>query len=174
MVNGVERRKQIIELLLESDKPLSGSALAIKMEVSRQVIVQDIALLRATNKNILSTNKGYIIYGEGLVDTYKETIAVNHDDEQILDELYTIVDGGGEVLDVVVEHDVYGQISVDLVIKSRKDADEFVLKCKENNTKPLKELTDGIHYHTIQTESKADMNEIVGKLKEKGYLLFDS
>lgn len=98
---------------------MSGTELAKELGVSRQVIVQDIALLRAVNKNILSTNKGYVLYDPS-EETQKarRTIAVSHSDEQTQDELYTIVDFGGKVLDVVIEHDIYGQITVDLILKA--------------------------------------------------------
>ena len=59
-MEGDERRKKIIEILHGRKMPVSGTELAAELGVSRQVIVQDIALLRATDKNILSTNKGYI------------------------------------------------------------------------------------------------------------------
>ena len=97
--------------------------------MSRQVIVQDIALLRATNKNILSTNKGYFLYNPGKgPQKPKRSFCVQHTTEQMQDELYTIVDYGGKVLDAVVEHDIYGQITVDLMLCNRMDVDEFMEK----------------------------------------------
>ena len=97
-----ERRGQIITLLKDSSKPISGTELAKRLSVSRQVIVQDIALLRAGNKNILSTNKGYLLYDDHAPEkTYRRTVRVRHTNDQILDELYTIVDYGGRVRDVV-------------------------------------------------------------------------
>ena len=118
-MEGQMRRDTIIKMLGEKGKPLSGTELAKELGVSRQVIVQDIALLRAVNKNILSTNKGYVLYDPS-EETQKarRTIAVSHSDEQTQDELYTIVDFGGKVLDVVIEHDIYGQITVDLILKA--------------------------------------------------------
>lgn len=55
-MEGEKRREQLIALLKQADIPVSGTDLAKRLGVSRQVIVQDIALLRAVNKNILSTN----------------------------------------------------------------------------------------------------------------------
>lgn len=173
-MDGDTRRGQIIELLKESSKPLSGTELARRLCVSRQVIVQDIALLRAVNKNILSTNKGYILYDSHTVTkNYKRTVHVKHSNDQIRDELYTIVDYGGRVLDVVVEHEIYGQITVDLIITNRQDADEFVKRLSENRTRPLNELTYGVHYHTIEAEKEEYLNLIEEKLQEKGYLVLD-
>lgn len=172
-MDGEQRRSRIIELLLTNKEPLSGSALSVKLGVSRQVIVQDIALLRATNKNILSTNKGYVMFSEGKgKEAYRKTIAVKHTDAQMQDELYTIVDSGSRVLDVVIEHEVYGQISVDLLIASRKDVDEFLSKIRSNTTKPLKELTGDIHYHTIEADSEEALALAEKMLGEKGYLIF--
>ena len=128
-MDGDKRRKEIMELLNTEKDPLSGTSLAKRLGVSRQVIVQDIALLRATNKNILSTNRGYILYGKQEDKmTCKRVVAVKHTDEQMRDELYCIVDAGAKVLDVIVEHELYGQISVDLFINSRRDVDEFMEK----------------------------------------------
>ena len=61
MTEGGKRRDGILSLLEESDTPLSGTELAHRFKVSRQVIVQDIALLRAEDKKILSTYRGYVL-----------------------------------------------------------------------------------------------------------------
>ena len=129
MIEGDIRREKIIEIMSNQKEPVSGSDLAKKFGVSRQVIVQDIALLRATNKNILSTNKGYFLYNPGKgPQKPKRSFCVQHTTEQMQDELYTIVDYGGKVLDAVVEHDIYGQITVDLMLCNRMDVDEFMEK----------------------------------------------
>lgn len=116
-MNAEKRRDNILKLLAESDSPLSGTDLAKCLAVSRQVIVQDIALLRAGNKNILSTNKGYLLFHEEeKMKGRKRSVKVRHTQQQILDELCTIVDLGGHILDVVVAHEIYGQITCDLII----------------------------------------------------------
>ena len=170
-MEGETRRLNIIQLLASSDKPMSGTELAKTFGVSRQVIVQDIALLRAIDKNILSTNKGYVLYDPhaGLTKV-KRSFAVCHDDEQIADELYTFVDYGGTVLDVVIEHEVYGQITVDLILKKRVDVDEFVKKLATHQAKTLKELTGGHHIHTVEADSEEILDNIAKALAEKGYL----
>ncbi|MEF9940892.1 MAG: transcription repressor NadR [Lachnospiraceae bacterium] len=171
-MDGDKRRKEILKLLKISEEPISGTVLAKNMEVSRQVIVQDIALLRATNKNILSTNKGYVIYGQQSgTATYKRIIAVKHSDEQMKDELYTIVDHGAKLLDVVVEHEVYGQIAADLFISSRRDVDEFIEKISNHIAKPLKYLTGDVHYHTIEASDETILDKTELILREKGYLI---
>ena len=168
----VERRREIIRIISESKEPVPAKELARLCDVSRQVIVQDIALLRAVNKNILSTNKGYLLFepNQGLGES-KKTICVRHTTEQVPDEFYTIVDLGGKILDVVVEHELYGQIAVDLIIASRQDADEFYERMSENRVKPLKELTEDVHYHTIVAKDAKTIEQIECALRERGYLM---
>lgn len=175
ILEGDQRRKEIIRMLLESSRPISGAELARSLGVSRQVIVQDVALLRATNKNILSTNKGYLLFEpQKESEACKKTLCVRHTTEQVLDEFYTIVDLGGKILDVVVEHELYGQIAVDLIIANRQDAEEFFAKMQNSSVKPLKELTQDIHYHTIVAKDETAMERIEKALLQKGYLLLDS
>lgn len=169
-MEGQERRDKLIKLLNNAKEPVSGTDLAKKLGVSRQVIVQDIALLRAVNKNILSTTKGYLIY---LQESQKvnRCYAVKHTTEEIEDELCTIVDNGGKVLNVIVTHDLYGEIAADLIIKNRQDVYDFVKKVKLKKTVPLKELTDGIHLHTVEADSEEILNNIEKALREKNYLI---
>jgi Predicted small molecule binding protein (contains 3H domain) len=171
-MTGEERRERIIEILRSSEEPASGTELAKRLGVSRQVIVQDIALLRAVNRNIISTTKGYVLY-------YREEqkavrcFLVKHSDEEIEDELCTIVDNGGKVLDVIVMHDIYGEISTGLIIKNRQDVWDFIEKLKRYNTLPLKDLTGGVHLHTVEADSEAILDSIEKKLREKKYLVED-
>ncbi len=169
-MEGSERRQKIIDILKSSSEPLSGTALATRMKVSRQVIVQDIALLRATDKNIISTNKGYMFFEP---DTHKKNriFYVRHTDAQMADELNTIVDNGGKVLDVIVEHNIYGQITVDLRISTRRDVREFMDKIGSDKSRPLNLITDGYHYHTVAADSEEDLDNIEKELLSKGYLI---
>ncbi len=170
-MEGKHRREKLIVLLQQAEAPVSGTDLAKKLGVSRQIIVQDIALLRAVDKNILSTNKGYILHvPEQKNDGVKRSFAVNHTNAQMQDELYTIVDYGGKVLDVVVEHDIYGQIIVDLILCNRLDVDEFVERIEQSNNRPLNVLTDGEHWHTVEAASEKVLDKIEEKLRDKGYL----
>lgn len=169
-MSGKERRAKIIELLSTSADAISGTELAKILGVSRQVVVQDIALLRATDKNIISTTKGYMFY-VAEVSKAKRCFLVKHTTEQIGDELCTIVDNGGKVLDVIVMHDIYGQIQTDLIIKTRQEVYDFVEKVKSRKTVPLKELTDGLHLHTVEADSEIILDRIEEELKRKGYLV---
>lgn len=165
-----ERSEKLIELLNQNTEPMSGGELAKILGVSRQVIVQDIALLRAINKNILSTTKGYVLYTQEQQKIHCNFL-VKHTTDQILDELCTIVDHGGKVLDVIVEHEIYGVISTDLIISSRQDVYDFVEKIKTNKSTPLKELANDIHMHTVEADSQEILDRIEKALIEKKYLL---
>ncbi len=169
-MEGDSRRDKIIAMLNQAPEPLSGAALAKQLKVSRQVIVQDIALLRAYDKNILSTNKGYILYQPETKAVYKRTVSVMHTDGQMQDELYAIVDCGAHVLDVVVEHEVYGQITVDLFLRSRTDVDEFIEKIAKSKAQPLKTLTNGAHFHTGEADSEDVLARVERQLDARGYL----
>lgn len=169
-MQGDERREKIIEILSQEKDPIAGGELAKKLGVSRQVIVQDIALLRAVNKNILSTTRGYIIYYQEK-EKANRNFLVKHTTEEILDELCTIVDNGGKILDVIVEHEIYGTISTDLIISSRQDVYDFVEKITSKKSTPLKELANDIHMHTVEADSEEILDKIERALIEKKYLL---
>lgn len=171
-LDGNARRQAIMEYLSKKTAPVNGTELAKHFGVSRQIIVQDVALLRAEDRNILSTNKGYLLY----LPQEKRTgctavILVKHTAEQTLDEMRSIVDYGGSMLDVFVDHDFYGQIRVDLVINDIADAEDFCAKMKKSNSKPLKVLTDNWHYHTITAPSEKALSLIKEELRGKGILL---
>ena len=171
-MTGEERRMQILRMLKEQGPPLSGTALAKHFHVSRQVIVQDVALMRAENHAILSTNKGYIYRTEDSENTQpKRVFFVKHNTQQVLDEFMTVIELGGKVLDVAVEHEIYGQIRVDLLIETVQDARDFsnkLLNCRDN---PLKVLTDDCHYHTVAAPSEKLLDLIERELRDKGYLI---
>ena len=170
-MTGNERRNQILHLLREQGSPLSGTALAKTFGVSRQVIVQDIALIRAENHAIVSTNKGYICRTEHNENTQpKRVFRVRHNTEQVLDELMTALELGGRILDVAVEHELYGQIRADLVIENPQDAQDFVQRLRQCRDNPLKVLTDDCHYHTVSAPSERLLDLIEQELRSKGYL----
>lgn len=172
ILEGKERRREIVEYLRNRTSPASGTQLARQFGVSRQIIVQDIALLRAENRDILSTNKGYLLYRplEGH-DNCTAVVLVRHTAEQTLEEMRSIVDYGGRMLDVSVDHDLYGQIRADLVINNIQDAEEFCRKMETSKSKPLKELTEDCHYHTIAAPSEKALKLIKDELKSKGFLM---
>ncbi|HHV09663.1 MAG TPA: transcription repressor NadR [Clostridiales bacterium] len=169
-MEGRERREQLVKILRESSEPVSGTELSRRLGVSRQVIVQDIALLRAQELNIFATTKGYLIY-QLERSSVRRIFQVKHSNDQIEDELCTIVDNGGKILDVQVEHEIYGEIGTELIIRNRQDVYDFVKKVEEEKIVPLKELTYGIHKHTIEADTEETLNRVGLALAKKGYLM---
>lgn len=167
-MDGEKRRKEILEYLQSSVEPVSGTDLAKHFNVSRQIIVQDVALLRVAAHKILSTNKGYMMNEQ---QGFRKIFKVLHDDEEIPDELYTIVDLGGRVLDVFVNHQVYGELRADLFLVTREDIEWFKKKMALGEINPLKKLTSDVHYHTVEADSQEVLDKIKFALAERGYLV---
>lgn len=172
-MNSNERRKKILSMIKESTKPLSGSYIAKELNVSRQLIVGDVALLRASGLSIISTARGYIMNDtHSDNDTYLlKTIACKHTKEHMKDELDCIVDEGATVLNVIIEHPVYGELTGDLHLSCRRDVLYFIEKLNSKDSHMLSNLTEGIHLHTIKCENEKMYNNVLKSLKAKGYLL---
>jgi len=168
-LSGEERRKEMIKLLEENEIPLSGAKLGELTGVSRQVVVQDIALLRMQGYDIISTPRGYIIE-EKRTGNVQRLIKVCHTTEQVEQELNLIVDLGGKVLDVMVNHRAYGKVRAALDIKNRRDVRLFVEDLKSGKSSPLLNVTAGYHYHTILAESEEILDEIEEELAKIGFL----
>ena len=171
MREGNIRRQKLVDILKNSTGPVSGSVLSKELGVSRQVIVQDIALLRASNADIFATPKGYVLYSQVPGKKYRRTYMVNHTREQIVDELSIIVDNGGKVLNVVVAHDVYGQIMADLILETREDVRAFFERMSSSQAGPLLQISNGIHIHTVEASSERILDNIERDLSDQGYLV---
>ncbi len=167
-MSGDERRNKIVERIAADEKPISATVLAGDYGVSRQVIVQDIALLRASGHNIVSTHRGYVIEGK---TKYTRIYKVKHTDEEVMTELYAIVDMGGIVEDVFINHKVYGRVQASLNINSRKKVDILVQKIKSGKSSPLKNITSGYHYHTVSADSEEILGDIEDRLRELNFLI---
>ncbi|MGP6139978.1 MULTISPECIES: transcription repressor NadR [unclassified Jeotgalibaca] len=167
----VARRQEILECLKRVEVAVSARKLAEQFNVSRQVIVGDIALLRAEGYDILSTPRGYLLpRNEEETYLYQGKIVCLHTADQTKEELQIIVDNGGQVLDVIVEHPLYGTISGKLRIANRFDIKEYLKEVKKNESKMLASLTGGIHTHTIQCKDKKTFNRIKSELETAGIL----
>ena len=169
-MDGTERRERILSIIKQRTQPIKGIDLAKKFGISRQVIVQDIAILRAAGENILATPQGYL-FPFSTAAYIRKTIACRHRPEEMIDELMIMVDMGAKVLDVTVEHPVYGEIKSLLMISSRKDLKDFIEAFEKYNAEPLSSLTEGIHIHTIEVPDEETHKEILQKLKERGFLV---
>lgn len=166
-MDGEQRRKAIVTMLGNSKSPISGQALAKEFEVSRQVIVQDIALIRANGAEIFSTHKGYVLQKKGEATRVFKVI---HGDDDVEKEFSIIVDLGGRVLDVFVYHKVYNVVKADMDIKSRLDIAKYLEGIKSGKSSLLKNVTGGYHYHTVAAESEKILDMIQEQLAENGFL----
>ncbi|MFV0518063.1 MAG: transcription repressor NadR [Aminipila sp.] len=173
-MNASERRDLIVSQLKSSLTPISASSLASMLQVSRQIIVSDVALLRAGGLDISATPRGYVLAQSDLDSNkhvFEGILACKHTSEQLKDELYTIVDFGAEVLDVTIEHSLYGQLSGSLNLNSRYDVDLFLDKIKNSTALPLSILTEGVHLHKIGCRDTKTFELIKDALDKKSILL---
>lgn len=166
-MDGAERREGIIAWLKESQMPVSGTELAKKYGVSRQVIVQDIALIRSGGKAIYSTHRGYVMEKR---ERFSRVYKVIHEDDEVEVEFNTIVDLGGRVRDVFIYHKVYGVVRADMDIKSRFDVARYLEELAGGRSQPLKNVTGGYHYHTVEADSEEILDRIQEALGKLGFL----
>jgi len=162
-----ERRKAIVSLLLSEKEPIPGAVLGEKFEVSRQIIVQDIALLKSSGYEILATHNGYIIQRSPLAE---RVFKLKHTKLETEDELNTIVDLGGTVADVFVWHKVYGKIEAPLNIFSKLQVKQFIEGVRTGKSTELMDITGGYHYHTVRADSEEILDKIEAALKGKNYI----
>ena len=162
-----KRRKAIVNLLLASKKPISGGELSKQFNVSRQIIVQDITVLKGLGYEILSTHNGYVMQKSPFLE---RVFKLKHTTEQTEDELNSIVDLGGTVVDVFVWHKVYGKISAMLNIFSRLHVKQFLEGVRTGKSTELMNITGGYHYHTVRADSEAVLDKIGETLQQKNYI----
>jgi len=162
-----KRRALLIELLQSHNKPLTGTELASLCQVTRQVVVHDVALLRAKGYNILSTLQGYYI-PEVELENLRTVLAVYHPPELTQLELTLLVDRGLIIEDVVVEHPIYGELQGSLQIASRRDVDLFIMSLQKHRASLLSVLTDGYHLHTVGYKLPDQLSEAIVALQENG------
>lgn len=166
-MNGEERRTEIIKRLSNATSPISASNLAKEFNVSRQVIVQDIALLRATGTNISALARGYVLNKK---DGYHRVFKVIHSDDEVEKELNLVVDAGGVVDDVFIYHKVYGKVHARMGIRSRLDVQNFLEGINSGKSSLLKNVTSGYHYHTVSADSEKKLDLLEQKLRENNFL----
>ena len=166
-LSGQERREQILNILKNSKEPIAGTDLAKQLNVSRQIIVQDMALIRANGMDVMATNRGYVYHD---TKKFSRVFKVIHTDEQVEEELHLFVDFGGKVEDVFVYHKVYGVIKVSMNIKSRRDVNKYMEEISSGKSTNLKNLTSNYHYHTIAAEDEQTLDLIQEELQQRGFL----
>ena len=167
------RRKEILNMLQRADQPLSATYIAKEFHVSRQIVVGDVALLRASGHQIDSTPRGYLLTSEPGINSpfpYVGMVACNHSSEEVAEELYTIVDFGGTAIDVAIEHPIYGQLTGQLQLACRADVAAFLETVHNKAALPLSALTEGIHTHSLRCPDEATLEKAKAALRELGVL----
>ena len=164
------RRQRIIGIITSAPQPVTGTELAAQLQVSRQIIVQDMAILRAAGGDIISTPRGYLRGSQPANRArYTGTLAVRHTRAQIAQELNALVDVGLRVVDVIIDHPIYGELRGMLMLESRSDVRSFLSRLE--GTEPLSTLTRGIHLHTVEASRSGALDEGREALREFGILL---
>ena len=163
-----ERRSEILTILLEAREPVPGGALSRMTGVSRQIIVQDIATLKAAGSDIVATHRGYVLKTAPMAE---RVFKVRHNREQTEEELTCIVELGGTVADVFVWHKVYGKIEAALNICTQRGIRQLVESINSGKSTELMQITDGYHYHTVRAESEQVLDHIEGELRGRGYIV---
>jgi uncharacterized protein len=167
-----ERRAHIVAILREGGGPTTGAELSATLGVSRQAIVNDIAILRASGEPIHGSPRGYVL-GDSGVGGASAALACVHDREASRAELELLVDRGITVLDVVVEHELYGEVQASMMISSRADVDRYMDALTATGAKPLSSLTNGVHVHHVRAPSLDSLEAAKRDLAERGFLLED-
>lgn len=165
-----QRRRRIVERIRLHRGPLPGAELAKQLRVSRQCLVQDIAILRAAGEEIVATPRGYRLPGSAK-DRHRAVLACRHAPERTEEELQILVDHGVKVLDVIVEHPLYGELRGSLMLESRADVQDFLKQVKATHATLLSSLTHGVHLHTVEASRPEMISRARAKLRERGFLL---
>ena len=163
-----KRREEILSFIGNAENPIPASVLAERFAVSRQVIVQDIAIIRANGYDVTATNRGYVLNSKIQAT---RVFKCRHSFEEIVDEGALIIEAGGEVEDVFLNHRVYGRISSRLDLINRTHVEELYRSLVSGASKPLMSVTDGYHYHTVSAEDEATLDGIERALRERGFLI---
>ena len=168
--SGDERRRQILAWMRGRGGPIHGGELAKHFHVSRQCLVQDVAILRAGGEEIMATPRGYQLPKAG-GRTHRAVLACRHKAEQTEMELRTLVDHGVRVLDVIVEHPLYGELRGSLMIESRADVQDFLARMGASRASLLSSLTGGVHLHTVEASRPEAISRAKAELRKRGILL---
>ena len=167
-MRGDKRRQEILSLLGNTDNAIPANILKERFAVSRQVIVQDIAILRLGGYDITSTNRGYVLNSKPQAT---RVFKCRHTFEELVEEGNLVINLGGRIEDIMVNHRIYGKISARLGLYNRMHVEELYRSLVSGASKPLMSVTDGYHYHTVSAETEEALDEIENKLRERGFLI---
>jgi uncharacterized protein len=165
-----KRRRRIVQWMHAHGGPIAGADMAKRLHVSRQCLVQDIAILRAGGEEILATPRGYRLPDDAS-HSHRAVLACRHAPERTQEELHILVDHGVKVLDVIVEHPLYGDLRGSLMIESRADVQDFMNRVNAAHASLLSTLTGGVHLHTIEASRPEMISRVRARLRERGFLL---
>lgn len=168
---GEQRRQEILQLIKKRGTPITGTELAQFANVSRQVIVNDMNLLKAKNEPIISTSQGYYYFQQPTSTSFTQKVVCYHDAKDAKDELYTVVDCGATVNNVIIEHPIYGEMTANLQLTNRLEVDRFIEQIMTHRAGLLSSLTDGTHIHTITAPTNEQLLCAIEGLRQKGYLV---
>ncbi|MCG1027668.1 transcription repressor NadR [Virgibacillus halodenitrificans] len=171
-MSSIKRQNLIMKLLRDAEEPITGSEFAKQTNVSRQVIVQDVSILKAKKEPIMATSQGYVLLDKQKSQGLLERIVVcKHAPEQTQEELNIFVDHGVKVKDVIVEHAVYGDLTASVMVSNRAEANRFIERIQETNAVYLSSLTNGIHLHTLEADTQEKLDAACDALKKAGILV---
>ena len=165
-----KRRRRIVEWMRHQGVSIRGGELARRFHVSRQCLVQDVAILRASGEQIVATPRGYRL-PEGFPHPHRAIIACGHAPERTEEELQILVDHGVKILDVIVEHPLYGELRGSLMLESRADVQDFLAQMRASHATLLSSLTSGVHLHTVEASRPEMISRAKGRLRARGFLL---
>ncbi|MGA9936638.1 MAG: transcription repressor NadR [Candidatus Acidiferrales bacterium] len=164
------RRRQIVAWLRERGGPVPGGEIAKHFHVSRQCLVQDVAILRASGEDILATPTGYRLPSESN-RAHRAILACKHPPERTEEELQILLDHGVRILDVIVEHPIYGELKGSLMLESRADLQDFLAHVRASHAALLSSLTGGVHLHTVEASRAEMISRAKAQLRARGFLL---
>jgi uncharacterized protein len=164
------RRRRIVAWLRARGGPIPGGEVAKHFRVSRQCLVQDVAILRASGEQILATPSGYRL-PENSSRAHRAILACKHAPERTEEELQILLDNGVKILDVIVEHPLYGELRGSLMLESRADLQDFLAHVRASHAALLSSLTDGVHLHTVEASRPEMISRAKAQLRSRGFLL---
>lgn len=172
MAGGPERRSQLLILLRERGEAVAGGELARMFGTSRQIIVQDVALLRASGEPIISTARGYLYLASAApARPVRSVLTVRHTNEQAAEELRALVGCGVRVVDVVVDHPIYGELRAPVNLETAVQVEDWLARARDKGARLLSELTSGLHMHTVEANSNEKLECARRSLRDLGFLV---
>ena len=167
------RRERLLTILQESPDPVSGAMLAKQLNVSRQIIVADVAILRSSGFLIASSVKGYEYPATGKQKGYTRIIACRGKDSDInelLCELNAVVDNGGIIHGINLTSRIYGELQIEMDIHSRRDVRQYLEKVRNSGYPFITVTTGGVHHLDIEAHDEEELDAIEECLDDLGLL----